>query len=70
MAKHLLANPFVRMAGQLMFTWSLAGVAIEALTSYGKLKQGDKGLHLYRMLTQHFARDNSGLSLARRRPVS
>ena len=31
-----------------------------------KLKLGDKGLHVYRMLTQHVARDNSGLSLARR----
>ena len=49
-AKHLLANPFVRTSGQLMFTWSLAGVALEALTSYDKLKLGDKGLHVYRML--------------------
>ena len=36
LAKHLLANAFVRTAGQLMFTWSLAGVALEALTSYNK----------------------------------
>ena len=48
-----------------MFTWSLAGVALEALTSYDKLKMGDKVLHVYRMLTLHVARDNSGLSLAR-----
>ena len=66
-AKHLLANFFVRTAGQLMFMWSLAEVALEALTSYDKLKLGDKGLHVYRMLTQHIARDNSGLSLARRK---
>ena len=64
-SKHFLANPFVRTAGQLMFTWILAGVALEALTSYDKLKLGDKDLHLYRMLTQHDARDNSVLSLAR-----
>ena len=70
MAKHLLANPFVRMAGQLMFTWSLVGVALEALTSYGKIKQGDKGLHVYRTLTQHIAGDNSGLSLARRKDAT
>ena len=66
-AKNLLANPFVRTAGQLMFTWSLAGVTLEALTSYAKLKLGDKGLNVYRMLTQHFARDNSGHSLWRRK---
>ena len=30
-AKHLLANPFARAAGQLMFTLSLAGVALEGL---------------------------------------
>ena len=69
-AKHLLANLFVRTAGQLMFTWSLAGVALEALTSYDKLKLGDKILHVYRMLTQHIARDNSGLSLARRKDAT
>ena len=40
-AKHLLAIFFVRTAGQLMFMWSLAGVALEALTSYDKLKLGD-----------------------------
>ena len=66
-AQHLLANPFVRPAGQLMFTWSLVGVALEALISYDKLKLGDKGLHVYRMLTQHVARENAGLSLAGRK---
>ena len=30
----LMANLFVRTAGQLMFTWSFAGVALEALTSH------------------------------------
>ena len=52
-AQHLLANPFVRSAGQLMFTWSLAGVALEALRLYDKLKLGDEDRHVYRMLTQH-----------------
>ena len=59
------ANPFVRTAGQLMFTWSFAGVALEALTSHDKLKLGDKSL-----LVQHIARYNSGLSLARRKDVT
>ena len=63
----LMANPFIRTAGQLMFTWSFAGVALEALSSREKLKLGDKGLRLYQMLVQHIARDNSGLSLARRK---
>ena len=61
----LMANPFVRTPGQLMFTWSFAGVALEALTLHDKLKLGDKGLQVYQMLVQHIARDNSGLSLAR-----
>ena len=48
-----------------MLTWSFAGVALEALTSHDKLKLGDKSL-----LVQHIARDNSGLSLARRKDVT
>ena len=56
----LMANLFVRIEGQLMFTWSFAGVALEALTSYDKLKLGGKSLQLYQMLVQHNARDNSG----------
>ena len=55
----LMANPFVRTAGQLMFTWSFAGVALEASTSHDKLKLGDRGLRVYQMLVQHIARDNS-----------
>ena len=35
-AQPLMANPFVRTAGQLMFTCSFAGVALEALTSWRK----------------------------------
>ena len=35
-----------------------------------KLKLGDKGLRVYQMLVQHIARDNSGLSLARRKDVT
>ena len=42
-------------------------MALEALTSHDKLKLGDKGLRVYQMLVQHIARDNSGLSLARRK---
>ena len=53
-----------------MFTWSLAGVALEAFTSYDKLKLDDKGLRVYLMLMQHFARDNSGFSLARRKDAT
>ena len=45
-------------------------MALEALTLYDKLNLGDKGLHLYRMLTQHTAGDKSGLSLARRKDAS
>ena len=61
-----MANSFVRTAGQLLFTWSLAGVALDELTSGDKLKLGDKGSRVYRMLTPHVARDNSALSVARR----
>ena len=66
----LRANTFVRMEGQLLFAWSLAGVAMEELTSGYELKLGDKGLNVYRMLIQHVARDNSGLSLARRKDAT
>ena len=62
----LMAIPFVRTAGQLMFTWSFAGVALEALTSDEILKLGGKSLQVYQLLVQHIARDNSGLSLARK----
>ena len=50
--------------------WGLAVVALEAMTSYDKLKLGGKGRHVYRMLTQHIARDSSGLSLARSKVVT
>ena len=40
-------------------------MALEALTSYDKLKLGNTVLRVYQMLVQHIARDNSGLSLAR-----
>ena len=69
-APSLMANPFVRTAGQLLFSWSLAGVALEALISYDKLKLGKKGLRLHQMLVQHIARDNSRLSLARRKDAT
>ena len=53
-----------------MFTWSFAGVALEALTSHDNIKLGDKGLRVYQMLVQHIARDNSGLSLRRRKDAT
>ena len=53
-----------------MFTWSFAGVALEALTSQDKLKLGGKSLQVYQMLVQHIARDNSGFSLARRKDAT
>ena len=40
---------------------------MEDLASGDKLKLSDKSLQVYRMLTQYVARDNSGLSLARRK---
>ena len=63
----LMANPFVRTAGQLMYAWSLMGIELEVLTSCDKLKVGNKNLEVYQMLVQHVARDNSGLNLARRK---
>ena len=66
-ASPLMANPFGRTAGQLMFPWSLVGVELETLTSHEKLKLGGKSLEIYQTLMQHIARDNSGLSLARRK---
>ena len=36
-ASPLMANPFVRTAGQLMFAWSLVGIELETLTSHDKL---------------------------------
>ena len=69
-ASPLMANPFIRTAGQLMFAWSLVGIELETLTSYDKLKLGGKNLEAYRVLMQHVARDNSGLSLARRKDAT
>ena len=63
----LMANPFVRTAGQLTFAWSLVGIELKVLTSHDKLKLGNKSLEVYQMLVQHIDRDNSGLSLARRK---
>ena len=62
----LMASPFVRTAGQLMFAWSLVGIELELLTSHDKLKLGSKSLEVYQMLVQHIARDNSGLSEEKR----
>ena len=51
----LMANPFVRAAGQLTFASSLVGIELEVL-----LKMGNKNLEVYQMLVQHIARDNYG----------
>ena len=66
----LMANPFVRTVGQLMFAWSLVEIELETLTSHDKLKLGGKNLEIYQTLMQHIARDNSGLSLARRKDAT
>ena len=69
-ASPLMANPVVRTAGQLMFAWSLVGIELETLTSHDKLNLGGKSLEIYQKLMQHVVRDNSGLSLARRRDAT
>ena len=69
-ALQLMANPFVRTAGQLKFAWSLVGIELEVLTSHDNLKLGNKSQEIYQMLVQHIARDNSGLSLARRKDAT
>ena len=66
----LMANPFVRTAGQLMCAWSLVGTELEVLTSQDKLKLGNESLEVYQMLVQHVARDNFGLSVARRKDAT
>ena len=69
-ASPLMASPFDRTAGQLMFAWSLVGIELETLTSHDKLKLGGKSLEIYQTLMQHIARDNSGLTLARRKDAT
>ena len=66
----LMANPFVRTAGQLTFASSLVAIELEVLTSHDKLNLGNKSLEVYQMLVQHIARDNSGSSLARRKDAT
>ena len=66
----LMTNPFVRTEGQLMFAWSLVGIELEVLNSCDNLKLGNRKLEVYQMLVQHVARDNSGLSLARRKDAT
>ena len=46
------------------------GIVLEELSSHDKLKLGNKSLEVYQMLVQHIARDNSGLSLARRKDAT
>ena len=60
-------TPDGELEGQLLFEWCLAGVQLEELTSCNKMKMVYKGLHVYQMMMQYVARDDSGLSLARRK---
>ena len=69
-AQTLMAIPFTRTEGQLVFRCCLAVVELEDLTSWDKLKFGDKGLHFYWMLLQYDARDDTGLSLATRKDAT
>ena len=66
----LMANSFARTAGQLTFAWILVGIELVVLTTNNKLKLGKKSLEVYQMLLQHIARDDSGLSLARRKDAT
>ena len=43
---------------------------LEILASCDKLKLGDKGLHSYRVMLQSVARDDSGLTLARKKDAT
>ena len=65
-AKLLMTNPFTRKEGQLLLTCCLP----EVLTSCDKLNLGNKCLHVYRMMLQYVTRDDSGLSLARRKDAT
>ena len=51
----LLADPFTLTERQFLFTWCLAGLALEDLNSCDKGKFGDKSLYVYRMLMQYVA---------------
>ena len=66
-AKLLLANIFISTEGHLLFVLCLAGFSHKEITSCNKLIFGDKGLHVYRTVTQYVFRDNSGLSPATRK---
>ena len=46
------------------------GIELDTLTSHDKLRSGGKNLEIYQMLMQHVARNNSGLSLARRKDAT
>ena len=65
-AQLLMTNPFTRTEGQILFPCCQAGVVLEGLSSCDKLKLTDREPHVYRMMMQDVAGDDSGLSLARR----
>ena len=54
-AQLLMADPFTLTARQFLFTWCLAGLALEDLNSCDKGKFGDKSLYVYQMLMQYVA---------------
>ena len=45
-------------------------IELEVLTSHDKLKLGNKSLEVYQIMVQLIARDNSVLSLARRKDAT
>ena len=45
-------------------------IELEMLTSHDNLRLGGKNLEIYQIVTQHVARDNLGLSLARRKDAT
>ena len=51
----MMANSFTRTERHFLFTWCLAGVALEDLISCDKLQFEDKSLHVYRMMVQYVA---------------
>ena len=69
-AKLLMTNPFTRTECQVLFAWCQAGVSLQDLISCDKLTLGDKGIHVYRMMTLYRAREDSGLSLVRRKDAT
>ena len=69
-AKLLMTNPFTRTECQLLVAWCQARVSLQDLISCNTLTLGDKGIHVYRMMTLYAAGEHSGLSLAGRKDAT